>query len=132
MTVRKKLVLGVCFFIVGCSVPKKPASLPDPVRLESELVIGVATESEVIELMGQPNGRGATLLPPEHNLQTILYYDYIEIGEIHSTGFRDLEANVHQRVIGIMLRDGIYDGFMWFSTEATAVGKGDAGATIIQ
>jgi hypothetical protein len=125
-------LLGACCVLIGCSAPKKPDYFPDPSLLESDLVMGVATESEVIELMGQPNGRGATLLPPEHYLQEILYYEFIDLGEVRSLGGGDLEVDMNARVLSILLREGIYDGFLWFSYELSAEGKGDAGPVIVQ
>lgn len=132
MTVRINFLLVACCVLIGCSAPRKPDNFPDPWLLESELVMGVASESDVIELMGQPNGRGATLLPPEHYLQEILYYEFIDVGEVRSIGGGNLKADMDARVIGILLREGIYDGFMWFSHRDTAEGKGDAGPKIVQ
>ena len=76
--------------------------------------------------MGQPNGRGGVLMPPEYERMEMLLYEIVALGKVKRAGSGWYEVESQTRELGIMIHDGVYDGFMWFERRAQSQEKGGA------
>jgi hypothetical protein len=90
--------------------------------LETQLKKGVSSLEEVKRLLGEPTGSGAVFLPGvQQNPQEIWVYQDIEATDMKAMqGVIDLK--VRQQILILFVRDGRYDGFMWFSNSEPATG----------
>jgi hypothetical protein len=87
----------------------------------------VTTADEIIAALGLPAGNGASILPPDYQRRDIFYYEAINIGEMTSerTGSGTdtyIEIDMEQNILGILLLDGKFDGFMWYSNSGLIEG----------
>ncbi len=81
---------------------------------------GITSRQDVIAALGEPVGAGSSLLPPDYRRRDILYYEQIDIGDMKVARNPDrshVTVEIHQQVLGVLLLDDKFDGFMWFSTE---------------
>ena len=81
----------------------------DTNALESDLRRGASTMADVERLLGKPDGTGAALLPAESTPKTTWIYERIEL-ESSGAG-----TTVTQDIVLVFFREGVFDGFMWFS-----------------
>ena len=90
--------------LAGCSTSFKYGVWP---RIEdlARLQRGVSTPEEVRRVLGEPRGQGEAWFSV--GPATIWFYDY---GEVTSGG-RQL------KYLMVFLRDGAYDGHLWFDME---------------
>lgn len=89
---------------------------PDTGPLESQFIRGQTTRDAVLEALSLPTGTGAAILPPQHEEQTVMFYEDIEMGDVDSVG-DEMVANYRQRILLILLTGNVYDGFLWYSNE---------------
>ena len=93
---------------VGCTaIPIISGTHPPTDRLESSLVVGKSGFGQVLEVLGPPDGWGRARLPMYDGVRSLWNYQF-------QTGTPDdLKFAL---VLVIFDEDGIYDGYIWFST----------------
>lgn len=120
--------LGVAglFFLAGCAEAPRRVSTTDVFHdtqlLETTLKRGESTEKDIELLLGKPTGTGAVLLSSiGPSPEALWFYQDMELKDIKATA-GTLEVVFRQQVLVVLVRDGLFDGFMWFSNsdEATA------------
>lgn len=128
---RSVLILATALAVTSCAVdPKKygtGAAFRDTKRLETELKRGVSTKEDVKRILGDPTGTGAAFMASvvqQTQPEEMWVYQDIELTDIKgSKGSKgQLDVTVRQQLLIVMLRDGLFDGFMWFSNDETAAG----------
>ncbi len=122
---QRWLAMGCALLLAACAAPARHASVDvfrDTRVLESRLQRGVSTLDEVRQLLGEPTGAGAVLLPgfPQAP-QEIWFYQDIELTDMQAVQDR-LDLQVRQQVLIVFVRENRFDGFMWFSNEESATG----------
>ncbi|MHC4450046.1 MAG: hypothetical protein ACYS0E_07880 [Planctomycetota bacterium] len=88
-------------------------TFPDTKPLDAKFRRGKTTRAVVVEALGQPNGTGASMMPPDHTPSEVLYYENIRL-ELGEKKGDEYELHVDQRILLVMIRDGFFDGYMWF------------------
>jgi outer membrane protein assembly factor BamE (lipoprotein component of BamABCDE complex) len=118
-------VLFAAFFVTGCSTTG-PTMTTGPFaqvsRLEKDLRRGSSTKMDVQRVLGAPKGFGNALFPLDPTLREVWYYDDIEVIGAQSEG-EVIRANIRQQIITVFFKDGIFDGFLWFSNAVVATGQ---------
>jgi len=79
--------------------------MPQTDRLD-ELSIGESRQGDVLLVLGQPRGKGAADVSPEHDRRTIWFYEYVE---------SDGQA-VRLKMLLVYFVGEVYDGHLWFSS----------------
>lgn len=90
--------------------------------LETQLKKGVSSLEDVKRLLGEPTGSGVVFLPGvQQSPQDIWVYQDVELTDMKAAqGF--IELKVRQQILVLFVREGLYDGFMWFSNSEPATG----------
>jgi hypothetical protein len=106
------------------SPPEKIVSgrFPDIAPIEKRFHRGSTSREEVVRVLGDPVGTGSALLPPDHRRSEVLYYEDIEAGPVKQVE-DEYVLDTSQRILLVMIADGRYDGFMWFTSVGVAKGK---------
>jgi hypothetical protein len=95
-----------CLLLMGCvSIQMRSGAPVDQTRLNT-LEIGISTESDVLATLGEPFGRGSSMLP-FHDSPVDMWSYYYEESTLSES---------RRKFVFIYLDDGIYDGHMWFSS----------------
>lgn len=132
-------ILPVVLAIVSCA-PKVVRSGPfTQVGMIPEVLSrGVSSGNDVIELLGEPNGKGGAVFPPVYESYEIYYYEDIEVvahGEpyrgrpfnesvipIASKEITILPLDIRNQLLLVFLKDGVFEGYQWVSnTDSTRV-----------
>ena len=95
---------------------------PEIEALENDFSRGHTSQEDVIEALGSPTGIGAAVIPPEHRVQQVFFFEDIEIEDMRSVG-GEIVSDMRQRILLVMLTDGVYDGFMWYSNAGVVEGR---------
>jgi hypothetical protein len=88
---------------------------PDIAVLEQRLVLGQSSESDVAKALGQPAGRGRSLLPFKQAPRDMWSY-YYEEGTLQDD---------RRTFLFVFFDKGYYDGYMWFSSLPQLEGRMD-------
>jgi hypothetical protein len=117
------------FFLAGCAGAPQKAEITkvattdafhDTKLLETELKRGVSTAKDIERLLGKPTGSGAVLLSSiGPNPEEMWFYQDMEMTDFRSSA-GVLQVDFRQQVLVILLRDDLFDGFMWFSNSDKA------------
>jgi len=91
-------------------------------RLGKDLQRGSSTKMDVQRVLGVPKGFGSAVFPLDPTVREVWYYDDIEVIGAQSEG-GVIRANMRQQIITVFFKDGIFDGFMWFSNAMVATGQ---------
>ena len=86
---------------------------------------GVTTVEEVVAALGEPVGSGGAVLPPDYRRRDILYYEQINIKNMQNqvTGSASyLQFDMEQSILGVLVLDGKFDGFLWYSNSGLVEG----------
>jgi outer membrane protein assembly factor BamE (lipoprotein component of BamABCDE complex) len=87
---------------------------------------GVTTAEEVIEILGKPVGSGSSILPPDYRQRDIYYYEQINIADMSnqrsSVGTTYIYIEMEQKILAVLILDGKFDSFMWFSNDLSGEG----------
>lgn len=122
------MVLGI--YLAGASAGDMPpgekltqGGFPDVDKL-ALFVRGVTEEAVVIRELGAPSGRGASLLPPDYRKRAILYYENVEVTDYEFTSTEPgssgyIQLDMTQQILGVLILDGRFDGFLWYTNIAT-------------
>jgi hypothetical protein len=109
-----KTIKRILFFIIfatvteltGCNIAIRAGNKPDIASLETVLVAGKSTKQDVLNTLGQPSGKGREMMPFMPAPRTTWTY-YYEEGNLQDD---------RRIFLFVFLSDGIYDGYMWFSS----------------
>ena len=112
--------------LAGCAeTPQRVASVDvfrDTRLLETRLKKGVSTAEEVKQMLGAPTGFGAVYLGNlEDRRRDIWFYQDIEVTDIKAVQGQ-LDMKLRQQIMVVFIRDGLFDGFMWYSNVESATG----------
>lgn len=106
-----RLLVGafVAFTILLASCATGPTELgrPIPVDRLAQLKPGISTRAEVLAALGEPQGRGAGLLPtvPIHDL--LLY---------ESDTMDGVNMRMRMLIVFVTRSTGLYEGYLWFNS----------------
>ena len=96
------LVVGLVGLTVACAQIK--LGVNPPVDRLSELTVGVSTKAEVRQIIGRPQGEGASRIPDFPGYRDLWSYEIVSIG-----------GTTSEYVILLIFFEGeIYDGYLWF------------------
>jgi len=105
----------------GCA-PQKASTGPftQVERVQTDLQRGMSTKLDVQRVLGTPKGTGSAELPLDPRPREIWYYSDIELTKIRSEGRGVLRGDVRQQVLLVFFREGVLDGFMWWSSNPSS------------
>jgi hypothetical protein len=90
--------------------------------LETKLTKGVSSVSDVKRTLGEPSGSGALHLPKmTPHVYDVLFYQDIALTDMKAKEGQ-IDVFMRQQILVIYIRDGVYDGFTWFSNAEQATG----------
>lgn len=120
--------LGAIFliFLAGCT-PQRVSSIDefrDTKLLETQLKKGISTVEDIKRILGEPTGSGAVFLASaNHPPADLLFYQDMELTDIKVSDAKGaIELKFRQQILVMFVRDGLFDGFMWFSNSEAATG----------
>ncbi len=94
----------LAMFVAGCAPASMKLGVEPEVDRLGTLQLGSSDKAQVREVLGEPQGEGASRMPDFPGLRTVWAYDYTE--------------TQGQRIGGTLLLvffDGdVYDGYLWF------------------
>ena len=99
-------LLAAAFFATSCSFDIRIGKRPDLQALEKRLTIGQSTEADVIRALGEPLGKGRSMLPIAEKPRTMWSYYYSE------ATLEDGRATY----LFVYFDKNSYDVYMWFSS----------------
>ena len=106
------VLLATAVLVSGCfGFRMEVGRRVDPALLETTLRIGESTRENVLAVLGEPGGRGRSLLPIDRTPKTVWLYYYSETN-VESNELKD----VRQILLWVYLDGDRYDGYMWFSS----------------
>ena len=88
---------------------------PVPALLESTLIFGQSTYADVKDIFGEPNGPGSIFLPIDNEPRETWAYNY-ELSGVDTDKQGKLVLMSIRTYLFIYFDEGIYDGYMWFSS----------------
>lgn len=105
--------------LAGCSTAPERLSTVEAFRdtrlLETQLKKGISTVEDVKRVLGSPTGSGAAFLASvQQHPQEMWFYQDIELTDIKALQGQ-LDLKIRQQILIVFIRDGMFDGFMWFS-----------------
>lgn len=104
-TVRKLVWFIVLSLLVGCSMTLEYGSQPKVKNLGT-LKPGISSKPEVLAVLGEPRGHGATRLSSVPTLREIWFYEYtVARGKF-----------VYFMILLVFFDKELYDGHLWFSS----------------
>jgi hypothetical protein len=106
---RYVIVAVVALLTAACAIEvgKGPA-LTQLDRLEADLTGGVSKKSDVLFLLGEPDGTGGALFPTATAPNDVWYYEASAVSL----------SNVNQTILLIYFEDDVFAGYQWFSNAA--------------
>ena len=108
MTAALKVLLMVgCITLAACTQSVTFGAKPQTDRL-SALVRGRSTAADVLLALGEPRGRGAARFADQSDpaRRDVLFYEFVQSGG----------SVVNLKMLIVFMRDGMYDGHLWFSS----------------
>lgn len=107
------LVLPISFMLASCgSVQVRAGKKPDVGLLQTALHAGKSGEQDVRAVLGNPDGRGRSMLPWQSSPRTVWTY-YYEEGVIDLGGAGSDDRRIF---LFVFLDEGRFDGYLWFSS----------------
>jgi len=108
---RSKLVRAVvcclaAMLVGGCATTIAMGKAPATDRL-GELKWNLSTDKEIVALLGEPQGRGATRSPTYGLKETWLYYSVVSEGT---------RARSHMLMVFLDKDTHVYQGYMWVAS----------------
>ena len=102
---RRLALLGVLTWpLANCISPSFTLGVAPPVERLSELRRGESRKADVIRVLGQSQGEGASRLPDFPGYRTILSYEFMRLEE----------ATAKLTILLVFLDDNVFDGYLWF------------------
>lgn len=101
------LVIVLLFLAAGClNIQLRIGNRPDTDMLERSLHLGESTAADVLAALGEPYGKGRTMLPIDTKPRTVWSY-YYEEGTME---------DARRIFLFVYFEQDRYDGYMWFSS----------------
>ncbi|GEM_PF-2568039 len=115
-------VLAAGLLAGGCgSIKVRAGSRPDVTALERQLVLLQSTKADVARVLGEPFGQGGSQMPTQPKAHTLWSY-YYEEGTI---------ADDRRMFVFVYFNpDGLYDGYLWFSSLPEQSASGMPASTV--
>lgn len=108
---RVRLIVSVIaagLLAAGCgNIKVRAGNLPNVTALEDRLVMLQSTKADVRLMLGPPFGEGASQMPTQPKAHTLWSYYYEE---------GTLSDDRRMFLFVYFNPDGLYDGYMWFSS----------------
>ena len=99
--------------LAGCgAIQVRAGAKPDVALLQQSLRVGESGEQEVRSALGNPDGRGRSMLPWQSSPRTVWTY-YYEEGVIDLGGATSDDRRIF---LFVFLDQGRFDGYLWFSS----------------
>jgi hypothetical protein len=106
------LALAAALLIAGCGTIKVIAGHPvKPELVETSLVVGQSTASDVRRVLGEPHSLGRDRLPVSTRPRTVWSYHYEE-----SQASLGGAGDYHRIFLLVFIADDRLDGYFWFSS----------------
>ncbi len=86
---------------------------PVTAALETRLRPGESTPAEVIAALGKPSGEGGVMLPVLDQRARESWTYYFEKGHVEGS-----DVDTRRTFLFVYFDDGVYDGYLWFSSLA--------------
>ncbi len=115
--------------VADCGENYYVGTRPVTAALETTLRPGKSTPAEVIAALGKPSGPGGVMLPVLHKRarESWTYYfeeghvrvkrgGYSEKGLFTAKRGSDLDVDSRRIFLFVYFDDGVYDGYLWFSS----------------
>lgn len=107
------LVVLVSMLLTGCGAMQvRAGKKPDVNVLTKSLEVGKSTQQAVQAALGNPDGRGRSMLPWQSAPRTVWTY-YYEEGVIDLGGANSDDRRIF---LFVFLDGDRFDGYMWFSS----------------
>jgi hypothetical protein len=88
--------------------------------LETRLTKGKSSVSDVKRTLGEPSGSGALYLPrTSPHAYDVLFYQDVALTDMKAKAGQ-IDVRMRQQILVVYIRDGVYDGFTWFSNAEQA------------
>ena len=88
---------------------------PDVSLIEKSLKRGISTKEDVRNLLGNPDGFGTAIWPPDHRFFRVWYYEDMRVVGMRSVEGGVQELNMRHQILTIYFDGENYDGFNWTS-----------------
>jgi hypothetical protein len=95
----------VCVGLAGCSTGFQVGAAPSPAQV-GRLVVGSSSQAEVLQVLGEPRGRGMARLAGVERPRVILFYD----------AYRGEGQRIDMTFLVVFLDGERYDGHLWMSS----------------
>ncbi len=102
---RSLIAAACCLLLTACASQVIYGADPNTDAL-GRLVLGESTETDIRRIIGTPRGRGEALWSMDMTKRKLLFYE-----KVRSDG-----RAVDLKMLLILLKDGRYDGHLWFSS----------------
>ncbi len=102
--------------VAGCGENYYVGTRPVTEALETTLRPGKSTPAEVIAALGKPSGEGGVMLPVLHKRARESWTYYFEEGHVRAKRGSDLDVDSRRIFLFVYFDDGVYDGYLWFSS----------------
>ena len=125
---RFALLINFMLFCLVCTIGVSIADtkigtgvFPNPQNIDDKLIRGNSTRSDVIKLLGVPNGAGGALLPGFGERSEVLghysvwYYEDIELEDSKSEN-KIIIMDMRHQILMIFFKEDRYYGYFWTST----------------
>ena len=105
--------------LIGCA-PKRvtTGAFTQVARIDEEFKRGVSTKEDVQRIFGPAKGGGSAIFPPDRRQREVWFYEDIEVLNVTSPKPGVMKADVRQQILLVFFREGVFDGYMWFSNAA--------------
>lgn len=99
--------LGVlCLLVAGCAVPSYEFGTPPPTSALSTLTPTVSTDTDVLKVIGTPQGRGVIEHVPNVRPRTLWFYYYVTT----------IDTKVEGKYLFVFLDEDRFEGYLWFTS----------------
>lgn len=119
---RLLLVLVATLLAGGCATQATTGAFTKVRRIDSDLQRGVSSKMDVQRVLGAPKGLGHAVLPLDPRPREVWFYDDIAVKDARGEP-GVIRIQVKQQILLVFFEKGVFDGFMWYSTEDTVEGK---------
>ena len=103
-------MLLACLALSGCATVQVQSGDEVALAALEQLWIGESSELDIKAALGPPNGQGQAVLPFEETARSVWSYHF-EQGLLRKGKFESQRLELL-----VFVKDGRYDGYLWFST----------------
>jgi len=107
--IKNLLWIPLVFIFAGCAMTLEYGRWPEPTQLD-KLQLGQSDSTEILQLLGEPTGKGMGRMPDFPDTATVWSYEYQRVSGATTS---EVEINL----LLIFLKDGVYQGHFWFEAD---------------